>query len=258
MGTAASPSIRWRRSPAWSTQAPTYQVADAAGQKARATITPTVAAPPAPSANPDTQVVAPVSAGGTGTVAFDPLLGAGGLASGAGNPTVCLIDPSTGLCAGGNSVTIAGAGAYVLDPTTKIVTFTLDAGVTSAGSLPAATYQVTDSFGQTATATLTPVIPTPPTGGPTYTRDEIIAIIYAAADAYGQSRVDMLRVATCESNLDPYNVTPPYSASGLFQFLPGTWATTPYKDQSIFDPVANANAAAWMWSVGRRNEWVCK
>ena len=84
------------------TQAPTYQVADAAGQKARATITPTVAAPPAPSANPDTQVVAPVSAGGTGSVAFDPLLGAGGLASGAGNPTVCLNDPKTGPCAGGN------------------------------------------------------------------------------------------------------------------------------------------------------------
>ena len=103
-----------------------------------------------------------------------------------------------------------------------------------------------------------PVLPTPPTNGPTYTRDEIIAIIYAAADAYGQSRVDMLRVATCESNLDPYNLTPPYSASGLFQFLPGTWATTPFKDQSIWDPVANANAAAWMWSVGRRNEWVCQ
>jgi hypothetical protein len=87
---------------------------------------------------------------------------------------------------------------------------------------------------------------------------DIVAIIYAAADAYGQSREDMLRVATCESGLDPNNVTPPYDASGLFQFLPSTWATTPYADQDIFDPVANANAAAWMWSVGRRNEWVCQ
>jgi soluble lytic murein transglycosylase-like protein len=68
----------------------------------------------------------------------------------------------------------------------------------------------------------------------------------------------MLRVARCESNLDPYNVTPPYSASGLFQFLPGTWASTPYANDDIFDPVANANAAGWMWSVGRRNEWVCQ
>jgi uncharacterized protein YraI len=88
--------------------------------------------------------------------------------------------------------------------------------------------------------------------------DDIVAIIYAAAARYGQNGDDMLRVAQCESGLDPSQVTPPYSASGLFQFLPGTWATTPYADQNIFDPVANANAAAWMWSVGRRNEWDCQ
>lgn len=87
---------------------------------------------------------------------------------------------------------------------------------------------------------------------------DIVAIIYAAADAYGQSREDMLRVATCESGLDPTNVTPPYDASGLFQFLPSTWASTPYADQDIFDPVASSYAAAWMWSVGRRGEWVCQ
>jgi uncharacterized protein YraI len=87
---------------------------------------------------------------------------------------------------------------------------------------------------------------------------DIVSIIYAAADAYGQSRDDMLRVAQCESGLDPNQVTPPYEASGLFQFLPGTWASTPFAAQNIFDPVANANAAAWMWSVGRRNEWVCQ
>lgn len=88
--------------------------------------------------------------------------------------------------------------------------------------------------------------------------DDIVSIIYAAADAYGQPREDMLRVARCESVLDPNAVNPYSNASGLFQFLPGTWATTPYADEDIFDPVANANAAAWMWSVGRRNEWVCQ
>jgi uncharacterized protein YraI len=95
-------------------------------------------------------------------------------------------------------------------------------------------------------------------GDGVWQRDEIIAIIYAAADYYGQPRADMLRVAQCESNLDPYNVTPPYSASGLFQFLPGTWATTPYAGESIFDPVSSAFATGWMWSVGRRGEWVCQ
>jgi uncharacterized protein YraI len=95
-------------------------------------------------------------------------------------------------------------------------------------------------------------------GSDGWSEDEIIAIIYAAADEWGLSRSDMLRVARCESGLDPYNVTPPYQASGLFQFLPGTWASTPYADQDIFDPVANANATGWMWTHGRRGEWVCQ
>lgn len=94
-------------------------------------------------------------------------------------------------------------------------------------------------------------------GDGSYTQDEIIQIIYAAADRYGQSRSAMLQVARCESVLDPYAVNPYSNASGLFQFLPGTWATTPFAAENIFDPVANANAAGWMWSVGRRGEWVC-
>jgi uncharacterized protein YraI len=88
--------------------------------------------------------------------------------------------------------------------------------------------------------------------------NDIISIIYAAADAYGQPREDMLRVARCESVLDPGAVNASSGASGLFQFMPGTWATTPYADQDIFDATANANAAAWMWAVGRRNEWTCQ
>lgn len=91
----------------------------------------------------------------------------------------------------------------------------------------------------------------------------VVDIIYAAADLYGQPREDMLRVAQCESHLDPLAVNMDYSwdtdrATGLFQFRPSTWATTPYANQDIFDPVANANAAAWMWSVGRRGEWACQ
>ena len=100
---------------------------------------------------------------------------------------------------------------------------------------------------------------TPPVDGSDgYTEDEIIQIIYAAADEYGQSREDMLRVARCESVLDPSAVNASSNASGLFQFLPSTWETTPYADQDIFDPEANAEAAAWMWANGRRNEWVCQ
>lgn len=86
---------------------------------------------------------------------------------------------------------------------------------------------------------------------------DIVGIIYAAADRYGQSREDMLRVARCESVLDP-NAVNPAGSYGLFQFIPSTWASTPYAAYDIFDPWASANAAGWMWSVGRRGEWTCQ
>ena len=101
-------------------------------------------------------------------------------------------------------------------------------------------------------------VPTPtPPAAPANPGGSITEIITAAANRYGQSPSAMLAVARCESNLDPNAVNKSSGASGLFQFLPGTWKTTPYASYSIFDPWANANAAGWMWSVGRRGEWVC-
>ncbi len=100
-------------------------------------------------------------------------------------------------------------------------------------------------------------VATGPGTGPNYTRDQIIGFIYAAADRYEQSRSAMLRVAECESNLNP-NAVNPVGSYGLFQFVRSTWDTTPYAQYDIFDAWANANAAGWMWSVGRRNEWVCQ
>lgn len=101
-----------------------------------------------------------------------------------------------------------------------------------------------------------PGAPPTSTGGVSYTQDQIVQIIYEAADRYSQSREDMLRVAQCESNLDP-NAVNPSGSYGLFQFIRSTWAGTPYASYDIFDPWANANAAGWMWSVGRANEFIC-
>jgi uncharacterized protein YraI len=86
---------------------------------------------------------------------------------------------------------------------------------------------------------------------------DVTQIITDAALRYGQDPEDMLRVATCESGLDPNSVGSGMY-HGLFQFVPSTFAGTPYGDQNIYDPYANANAAAWMWSQGRRGEWVCQ
>jgi len=67
-----------------------------------------------------------------------------------------------------------------------------------------------------------------------------------------------LRVAKCESNYNPFAVNRSSGASGLFQFLPSTWALTPQHAQSVFDPVANAQAAAWLYQRSGPGQWSCK
>lgn len=94
-------------------------------------------------------------------------------------------------------------------------------------------------------------------GDSAYTEDEIIGIIRDAAATHGQNPQAMLRVARCESGLNPSAVGGGIYF-GLFQFVPSTFEGTPYGDGDIFDPWANANAAAWMWSEGRKGEWVCQ
>lgn len=66
-----------------------------------------------------------------------------------------------------------------------------------------------------------------------------------------------LKIAKCESNYNPYAVNRSSGASGLFQFLPSTWAASPYHAQSVFDPSANAHAAAWLYQHSGPNQWSC-
>jgi len=69
------------------------------------------------------------------------------------------------------------------------------------------------------------------------------------------------RVAECiiraESGGNPLAVNPRSKASGLGQFLPSTWLTTPAgrAGASVFDPVANRSMVNWMLSVGRAGEF---
>ncbi len=95
-------------------------------------------------------------------------------------------------------------------------------------------------------------------GASEYGNRDIVGIIKRAARTHGQNPEAMLRVARCESGLNPYAVDPSGSYYGLFQFVPSTFAGTPFGDSDIFDPVANANAAAWMWQQGRKSEWTCQ
>ena len=143
------------------TQPVQYVVADSLGQQATAKITLSVSNPPAPVATPQMKSVLP-----GGTISFTNITGGSGLATGTGLATsgagaTCLYTPNTATCDADNVVTIAGQGTFTLDPTTGVVTYVADPGVTP-GTKTSITYRVTDIVGQTATSTLTPVVPPPP------------------------------------------------------------------------------------------------
>ncbi len=91
---------------------------------------------------------------------------------------------------------------------------------------------------------------------------EIEAVIRAAAAAWGADPGQLLRVAWCESRYNPYAINARSGASGLFQFMPRTWAANSvragYAGASVFDPVASANVAAYMFRNGQAWQWACK
>jgi hypothetical protein len=79
--------------------------------------------------------------------------------------------------------------------------------------------------------------------------------LITAAETYGQDPAALYRVMICESKGD--SNADNGVCKGLFQFNPGTWAGTPFGGQSIYDGHAQVQAAAWMWSQGRKGEWTC-
>jgi hypothetical protein len=87
----------------------------------------------------------------------------------------------------------------------------------------------------------------------------IAKIITDAFGPLGPASVQWaINIAYCESRYHPNSVNTDSGASGLFQFLPSTWGGTPWASQSPFDPVANAQAAAWLYSRYGPGRWACK
>lgn len=91
---------------------------------------------------------------------------------------------------------------------------------------------------------------------------DIEGIIRAAAATWGAEPDQLLRVAWCESRYNPGAYNASSGASGLFQFMPRTWAANSvragYAGASVFDPVANANTAAYMFRNSQAWQWTCK
>jgi len=96
----------------------------------------------------------------------------------------------------------------------------------------------------------------PPGGRTAYSRQQIIQIIRAAGARYGVSGDQLVRVANCESSLNPYAYNRRSGASGLFQFMPGTFYA--HGGHNIWDPSDQSDVAARMFSQGYSYEWSCR
>lgn len=91
-------------------------------------------------------------------------------------------------------------------------------------------------------------------------RAEIERTIRAAALEFGVDQEALLRVATCESQLDPLAIGPA-DELGIFQFRARTFrANAPalgYTVGNILDITAQARVAAEMWSRDQQWQWTC-
>ena len=89
-------------------------------------------------------------------------------------------------------------------------------------------------------------------------RPHVVEAINLTCAVYGYCAT-LWRRARCETggtfSARAYNATS--GASGLFQFLPSTWRSTPFARFSVWSPIANALAAGWMHANGRGGEWSC-
>jgi CshA-type fibril repeat protein len=136
-----------------------YAAVDAFAQNVKATITPTVFAPDAPTASPQTKTLLPNT-----SVAFtDVDSGAGALATqGSANlSSSCISDPANSSnCISSGSFTVANQGTWTI--ANGVVTFAAFANI-APGIQTSINYRVTDQAGLTASSSLTPIVPAAPT-----------------------------------------------------------------------------------------------
>jgi hypothetical protein len=86
-------------------------------------------------------------------------------------------------------------------------------------------------------------------------RAQIAQIIRDAAARHGVDGDRMLRVAMCESGLNP-NAQNRSGATGLFQFKPATFYG--HGGHNIWDPADQAEIAARMFAQGYASAWTCR
>jgi Transglycosylase SLT domain len=135
---------------------------------------------------------------------------------------------------------------------------------------PAATAAPTTTTAAPTTTTTTTAPPPPPTTTTTTEAPPVhsggVEVWRPLVEEYwptGQVD-DALSVMDCESGGDPNAYNSASGASGLFQFLPGTWASASvsagWSGADVFDGEANIAVAAWLSdaSTSPWSQWNCK
>lgn len=95
---------------------------------------------------------------------------------------------------------------------------------------------------------------------------DIENIVRQAARKHGVNEDYLVKIARCESGLNPNAVNKNYfengHPSGLFQHLSGYFPARATKyghpGGNVFDPVVNANVTAAMFRDGLQHLWECK
>jgi soluble lytic murein transglycosylase-like protein len=108
--------------------------------------------------------------------------------------------------------------------------------------------------------------PAPAEGAPSQERaapSPILAtLIQDAASRRGLDGERLLRIARCESELNPQAVNAHDGSLGVFQFQPSTWREAApkvgYDGVSPFDPAANVEVAAYLMARGEYWRWTCR
>jgi len=97
-----------------------------------------------------------------------------------------------------------------------------------------------------------------------YTKSDIGAYIVKQAILEGIDPVRVLRIAQCESSLNPKAKHKVSSASGLFAFTTATFKegvkkrNLDWKAEDVFDVEKNTEMALWYMKRGEWRRWVCK
>ena len=142
-----------------------YVITDSLGKKAFSSYSASVTPPMPPSATSQSKVVLSGE-----RVDFSPILGTGSLTSaGSGAllaPLTCLITrDQTGAITACTSTLTTPDGFWSLNAATSVVSYFSKTG-SAPGSKQSVEYRVTDDLGQTAIATLSPLVPSPPLANP--------------------------------------------------------------------------------------------